>query len=288
MIKSLILVLSLCSLALQASASGSRCEEMFKHARTAIQNEALEENQFNVSRRLAQYTAHFPFQIKLDAELAALPPGSRWVDMGAGKAGALMDGLEKYPNLLGTGIAFKKPWDMVKRREFADRFEYLDGELVENMAADGTLDHLRGKVQILTDLYGPLSYSEHLPELMQVYVDLLARGGVGFINMMSERKEGGRFSWARRAQWVNAIDSNPHGFVEWLRTIPGIQVIESRTFKVDSPRISEKSDAVKILKIIDHVVVPHTIETLSYEAGSPPVRLFRSVRDSAPAAASGF
>jgi hypothetical protein len=258
------------------------------------------------------YSALFPFKNseRVEDTVQALPEGSVWVDMGAGQARALAEGLRKNPKIAkGVAIAYKKPFNAIKdpsgtsvlrrilsrvfepQREFvptkaADRFSYLHGDYVENMYRDGKLDDLKGNVDLITDVFGPVSYSENLPDVLQTYFDLLKQNGVLIVNLMLDVNYSGHGANFKQipAQAKNqvftdrTIDRN--GVITWLKTIPGIEVIDES--EVQGNGIArERSAGIKIVKTAEDVIVPRTLKTEVYEAGSPPKRIFRLLEDQA-------
>ena len=259
----------------QARGSALTCENLFGPSRVEIQNKNIAENNFNVSRGLKVYSLHFPFKKSAVLQLLvkALAPGSTWVDMGAGRARALNDGLKLNPGLNGVAVSYKQPFDAATGESATGRFKYLDGDYVENMSRDGAFNHLRGRVQLITDLYGPLSYSEEIPELLQVYVDLLAKRGVAYLNIMTERiKILGKNESS--IEMMNGVNGSKNGFVAWLKAIPGIEIVERARFVAGGAQSAEISEAIMIRKIADHVEVPRNLMSAEYISGSPPRRVF--------------
>jgi RimJ/RimL family protein N-acetyltransferase/SAM-dependent methyltransferase len=268
------------------------CPETFQNEpRTSIENNFLETNLFTTSRNLKVYSAHFPFKTTstLEHEVASLPLGSTWIDMGAGEGNALADGLKINPNIsVGLGISYKRPAASVALPPSTDtRFHYLDGDFVENLARDGKLDSYRDKTDLITDVFGPTSYSKNLPELFQLYFNMLKPGGIAVFNFMLERNfdQSERDGTSLRSVplSLNGVSSNSqhdsNGLIKWLGTIPGIEVVEVAERKGSQGPYWESSVAIKLRKIESNITVPRTLETKSYEASSPPVRKFEIVAD---------
>jgi len=235
------------------------------------------------------YSDHFPIKASesLKDIVLNLPTGAVWVDMGAGEARALADGLHANHQISeGVAIAYNRPSNAFSGNDISERFRYLEGDFVENMARNGKLDNLIGKVSFLTDVYGPISYSENLPDVLQVYFDLLSLNGMAVFNLM----------------WSKGLDINDHsggyhelrplltnyvkkdgfndkmGVIKWLSKIPGLEVVEISEFEI-GPN-SEKSLAIKVRKISNNVIVPENLRTVSYKASAPPERIFEIVETS--------
>lgn len=283
------------SLLTSVSAQGhSQCGDAFSKnfLRTEIRNEFIASNEFTVNRTLDVYSQHFPFKKteSLKKTVENLPKGSLWVDMGAGRAHALIDGLDLNPNISeGVAIACKKPQGAESGRDFPRRFRYLEGDFVENMGRDGKLDTLKGRVNLITDVFGPISYSEYLPPLLQIYFDLLRPNGLAVFNIMAERNfdktNTNQLYLVNDPLSVNPVlingNQNADGIIAWLRTIPGIEIIEAAEYTLMSVEHWEKSYVIKIRKISNEVIIPQTLKTIKYEASSPPKRAFEIVPDQA-------
>jgi hypothetical protein len=257
--------------------SQSICEEIFQpQARIEIQNENISRNFFNVSRGLKDYSLHFGFRntLSIEQEIRLLRPGSTWIDMGAGQALALIEGLRLNRGIKGVGIAYrnpgKQPWFSQGIR---NRFQYISGDYVENLSRDGKLNSFVGQTDLITDLYGPLSYSEHFPDLLQIYFDLLKPGGELLFNLMKSRSTGQNSITVN--QVLNSGSGNVHAIVMWLKTIPGIEVSEVIDDSRQEAHLAESSIAIRIKKRRAVVTVPKTLETVTYISGSPPVRIFK-------------
>lgn len=59
--------------------------------------------------------------------------------------------------------------------EFADSFRYIEGRKVEDIPAREIA--VPGSVKLITDLYGPISYSPELVQILRTYGELLATNG---------------------------------------------------------------------------------------------------------------
>jgi ribosomal-protein-alanine N-acetyltransferase len=252
-----------------------------------INNQFINDNNFRVNRDLPNYNYQLPLEggKGIETTLEKLPQHSVWVDMGAGEARALNDGLEKYPNIeKGIGIAFKRPLNATDSRPDG-RLQYLDGDYVENMYQSGKLNSVKGKTDLITDVYGPISYSEDIPKLLQTYMDLLKPDGKLIFNIMSERN----FSTALNQNRVinpgtvvpiNKVSNgkvnadDPTGMIDWLRKIPGIKVVETKQVKATHGNLYESSYSVEIIKTQPNVTIPNNLRTKTYEPSNPPLRTF--------------
>jgi hypothetical protein len=266
--KSLISSLVFVHLAFQAVPAWSQesCSLFFGHfEQTKIENEYLEMNDFKVSRDLQKYsTVNLPFEKTKNVfdEVMALPEGSRWIDMGAGEARALVDGLVANTKIAeGIAIAYERPFVIANPEKVPGRFRYLEGDFVENMAKEGRLDQFVGKVDLITDVYGPLSYSEKIPPLLQIYFDLLKPGGLLIFNVMTGR--------------IKTPVMNT-GLMGWISRLPGVEFLEVFHRNMVYSGGFENFYSIKIKKIESKIVVPKNLETDIYIPGNPPERTFIS------------
>lgn len=260
-------------------------EQLSGSSQVKIANDFISANAFTVNRSLAIYSAHFPFKntTTLMDVVTQLPLGSKWIDMGAGQGNALVDGLKANQGITeGIAISYSRPPSAKDDHEVPGRFQYIDGDFVENLASAGELDQWMNQVDLITDVFGPLSYSEQLPQLLQIYVDLLKRNGTAVFNLMAERNYepliGNSMNLLDEPMPLNPVMKNGRylsdGIVNWLRTIAGIEVIEVAEFKLPYGQYWEKSFAIKIRKTESHVAVPNNLRTKTYEASAPPKRTF--------------
>ncbi len=250
-------------------------------------NPYLVNNDFTVSRRLMTYSMQMPFvhTPTLQKMVEQLPPQSTWIDMGAGSGRALADGLTQNDNIAkGIAISYRRPLDTVDESALGDRFKYLDGDYVENMSLDGRLDHYVGKVDLITDMFGPLSYTEDFARVLQVYIDLLKTDGEMTFNLLSETNfkiVSGEFV-VTEPKTGNTVIENGHvlreGLIAWLSNIPGLEVKEIVDYEFSQPSDSqgkfERSIGIKIRKINSDVRVPQNLRMRNYEPASPPIRIF--------------
>ena len=185
-----------------------------------VQNERLATNSFNVGRGYAEYSKKItPKGKSLFQIFEALPKNSIWFDMGAGLSHALTHGLLRFNQISkGVAVVFKNPKDFqdprVSHPRLEGRYENLSGELVQDLFLKGKLDPYLGKVNVITDVYGPLTYTRQINEVLQIYLDLLAPGGKVYFVI----REGS-----------NSIQSSTHRNPSWLsflKSIEGVEVVK--------------------------------------------------------------
>ncbi len=130
----------------------------------------LERNSFTTARTLQEYYN----TLKIEPVLTHLDSSKRWLDAGAGRAHAQLQFLdfkkkksELPPEMIA--LSYKKPWFVTSRK---GPFKYLESRLIEDYhpAELGTFD-------LITDLFGPYSYSKNPVVVLNQYLDLLNLNG---------------------------------------------------------------------------------------------------------------
>lgn len=159
-----------------SSISVSRSGPLFQYEKKqSEQTQALElqktqgvlaRNGFTTARDLNEYASH----LNIGSLLPELNASKRWLDAGAGRARAQLDLLElkkrkseSVPEMIA--LSYKKPWFVSRKKE---SFQYLEGRFIEDYhpAELGTFD-------LITDLFGPYSYSKNPVVVFNQYLNLL-------------------------------------------------------------------------------------------------------------------
>lgn len=255
--------------------------------RTKVNNKFLANKKFETLRDFRGYSNYFPFPEtgSFKDTVLNLPSDSLWMDMGSGDGIALAQGLEKNLKINGVAVSYNKmlmrfeekiyDGNYLIERKFDGRVRQLEGDYVENFAKDGKLNEWMGKASLITDLFGPISYSEDLVPIFQTYFDLLSPNGILEFNFMLEKNFNSDLQLLPNRVSMNSVDGNKRGLLDWLKTIPGITIIEVVDQEASSNEFVEKSISVKIKKIKDKIKVPNTLQSQGYEEGAPPLRIFK-------------
>jgi hypothetical protein len=126
----------------------------------------LERNSFTTARDLNEYASH----LKIDLLLPELNSSKRWLDAGAGRARAQLQFLEMKkkssespPEMVA--LSYKKPWFVTAKKE---SFKYLEGRFIEDYHPSEL-----GSFDLITDLFGPYSYSKNPITVLNQYLELL-------------------------------------------------------------------------------------------------------------------
>lgn len=195
----------------------------------------LNSNDFETTRNLASYDLMFSDMSKrlFTLRLAALGKDGHWVDAGAGTGQALREYCDvdelhtSFPPLDGpqesidtplkfspqdqrakvTALGVVEPENAKTKGLDPRRFEYEEG-LVEKK------NSLKlGKADILTDLYGPFFYSKTPEKVLEKYLEFLKDDGAIYMGQFLGKGK--------------TTIEGPNGemtVVEWLQTIPGLNV----------------------------------------------------------------
>ncbi|XGC82300.1 hypothetical protein ACES2L_07365 [Bdellovibrio bacteriovorus] len=222
-----------------------RCEDLFKEfprPATATITDKVAKNNFITDRTLWDYThdLHPDFAKALER----MTPESHWIDMGAGKAKALIEFMKSRDSEnrpFTTAVAFK-----IDRWFGMPTFE---GKLQTH---EGLFEHQPTnqwrKADVITDVMGVFSYTTDLSTTLQKNFDLLKVNGELYI---STSAYGSQFR-------VNGETLSLEAF---LTLIPGLKV-------------EGKWGNIKITKEQENIKIP-VLELERYKDESPPIRLFK-------------
>lgn len=235
---------------------------------------ALVENDFNIVRRLHPYRQ--AFGLGFTRELLGLGNG-HWLDAGAGSGNAIMDA-RWYFRLFGrilpwlkpriTAVGIKKPeaWNENIARlseSERERTRYLDDQYIEKMSDEDLLKF--GKVNLITDMAGPLAYSLEVDKVLGTYLRILDKKGTIYSS----------YGWAS----VILPDGKQMRLFEWLKTIDGLEVKDLneghlRAAFAPIPVLDQR--IVRIRKLREDVKIPRLRIKWTLD-GRPPMRFFEVV-----------
>jgi hypothetical protein len=229
-----------------AIAEAPLCINVFND--TWVPTNRIEKNNFVTNRSLWEYTHVLDSSFK--TRLDSLGENNHWIDLGAGKANAQVEFLKSKKDLnkapLTTAFCFKLD------RLFAPRS--YDGKLkIQQGMFESINTENMPKADIITDVFGVLSYSKDMKTSLQKTFALLKLGGELYIhtNNYSTKFQDG---------------SQTFTMIEFLGRIEGI-------------KIEGKWGNIKITKIKEEIFIPDL--TLTYfKDEAPPYRGFTI--DSAP------
>ena len=237
---------------------------------------------YTVDRTLANYVDALPADF--DRALAALGPGDRWLDIGAGKGQAILDyfgpgydlahaeGRErrgKKAQAVAMSIEDRRTPDWRHRASAlgANQLQYLFNRRLREYSADEL-----GRFQVITDVIGGFSYTTDLTLFMEKVLSVLAAGGSFFSVLQDVHSEAGVHNpYYADAPYLTEITNSGGGELKmcaWLKSISCVQVT-CELKKGWRPPL----EAFHVRKVCDDVKVP-ALALVHYEAGTPPERKF--------------
>ncbi len=235
-------------------------------------------NKFVISRGLWRYNRYLGTFFK--NALKKLSNKSSWFDLGAGLANAQRDFAIKNPKLHTDFIAvsYQKPQndELFKFERANPNFRYIDGNYFENLNLPiKTAD-------LVTDLFGPLSYTRDITHTLYKSLNLLKEGGTYTAILAIEDTTALLTAMLRRdhmggsasVEILNAIydkKGDKIDFTEFFKKVRGVDIllVESRSsFLIDTPVIK-----IAFRRNSDTLFVPN-LELSSYVDSSPPTRIF--------------
>ena len=237
---------------------------------------------YTVDRSLARYVE--ALAADFDRALAALGPGDRWLDIGAGQGRAILDyftpgyDLErgdgrdrrgKKARVVAMSIEDRRTadWRLSAASLGVDQLQYLTDRRLREYSPDEL-----GQFQIITDVIGGFSYTTDLTLFMQKVLGLLAPGGNFYTALQDVHSEGETNEpYYADSPFLTEI-SNAGGaevkVCSWLKSISCVQV--TCEFKKGwRPPL----EAFQVQKVCNDVNVP-ALTPIHYEAGTPPERRF--------------
>ena len=203
---------------------------------------------YRSDRTLAQYRTQFgdPFE----QALASLGEGDLWLDSGSGDGFALAQFMAENSTTRGLGVAL----EMRPAREAAlarlvhpKRLRFLTGQLLEALPKAWL-----GRPRLITDLFGPISYTHEFSLVLQTYLDVLAPDGVLIFALVD--------NFRRNVFYHQRPYSTMRAYLE---SIEGIEVAPAGNYL----------ERFVIRKTRERVVVPR-LRTLIFDRGTPPTRVF--------------
>lgn len=224
-----------------ANSAAPKCSQVFQTERLFI-TERIQKNKFVTDRHLDDYARELHPDFK--KSVATLSPDQHWVDLGAGKALAQIDYIKAQEShaqaALTTAVAFKLD------RWFSPKS--YDGKLQVKEGAFETQDtYAWKKVDLITDVYGVLSYTGHLSVSLQKTFDMMNINAELYLLMTPYGTQ------VQTAQGKIAL-------IDFLKSIPGI-------------KIEGTGSQLKITKTAETITVP-SLRLVRYTDEAPPLRLF--------------
>ena len=214
--------------------------------------------------------------------LGRLKSSARWLDIGAGEGQAILDyyasegnapsaekcvrpGDRAYAVAMSIEDRRTDKWQQQAARLGDDRIRYLSGKRLSQYSSEEL-----GKFQLVTDVFGGFSYTEHLSRFVNKVLSLVEVGGSFYTLMPGVHLENGKdkLGILYLTELEDAI-GRPEKVCSWLKKATCVQVTcESKS---DWKRPTE---LINIRKVCSDTSVPR-MKLVEFEAGYPPSRRFQ-------------
>lgn len=214
--------------------------------------------------------------------LRKLGPQHRWLDVGAGSGQAILDyyapsdphagsveGTGPRDKARGVALSIEDrrsdAWHKRNAYTRPDQALYFFGKRLREYS-----DEELGKFQVITDVYGGLSYTEELSSFMEKILGILEIDGSFYTLLQSVRLEDGKDD-PKTYYLTELVDSAGRDVkvCSWLRSISCVEVSCESKSDWEAP-----TELIHMRKTCNAVSVPRLVK-LRYEAGTPPGRRFQ-------------
>jgi len=203
-------------------------------------NERLRKNDFPHTRRFSDYFVEF--RESFIWAIAPLGANDVWLDSGAGSGGAIHDYQdqkkfmhpdEEQPVLFNSAgpaaviaVNLNPPADHFLTHDQLPGFTkwaHLENKPVEGISTEKLTQF--GKINLITDVYGPMSYSFFPHLVLRKYIDIL--------------KSDGQILLTRMPTTTVVVNDETLTFHQWLKNIDGL-VVESLNWRAHDKREVEQ------------------------------------------------
>lgn len=235
-------------------------EQTFMDRRLLANEEMLRDSAFHHTRGLLSPGGYRDMLGEaFFTRLSGLQPGQIWMDMGAGSFNAIDEFYSGVPSSSGVrtaGLNYQLPDDHVLDSLAGRGTVSIDGGYAEDFLPEEIIARVGGRVDLMTDVYGPLTYSSRVDEVLQLYGDVLEVGGELHINIA------------------------PHGWhlidVNGAR-ITAAEYFRRSGFEVSGPIIDRGNGYVYVLTRTEAAIEVPALELVDFNPRTLPERTFRLV-----------
>jgi hypothetical protein len=197
-----------------------------------------------------------------------------WIDMGAGSAVALREAPATGVKARRVAIGIQMPGEGAEGqsglpqalKDPTQRLSYLAGDYIENRNLSELQHEIGQPAQVISDVLGPMSYTDRPDKVLDRYLELLAPKGKVFVSLSTmTRVESG----------VRDI-----GVEAWLRSIPGISVRRVYHPVTTYSQLNAENEFLSFVieKQTPNARVPHALTIKSFHSegtfGWTPERVF--------------
>jgi hypothetical protein len=168
--------------AVEVAQAAQDVQRSVMQARLDMNEELLRNNAFTHNRGLLSPGGYRSMLGEMFfSRLGSLQPGDIWMDMGAGSFNAIDEFYSQVPGSAGVrtaGLNYELPPDNALTALRAEHGTVdFSGRYAEDYAPEEIIDALGGRVDLMSDVYGPLTYSSKIDDVLQLYGDVLDVGG---------------------------------------------------------------------------------------------------------------
>jgi len=275
-------------------------------------NRLVQSNSFEVRREFANYTELFP-QSFLN-NISKLGADGHWVDAGSGEGFAVEDfqsgtvlhfesfvknaessfwqrrrilinkqDVEQASRELNRRAPNEKPritaiaFQMERKPPQIPRVDFKIGRFFEDIP-----DSEIGQADIISDLYGVMSYSSQVDQVVKKYHKILKPGGRAYIFLgdyvESPYEHTGWYASIPKSE-VTLKKNQKTSLLDWLMSVKGFRAtVEHRLVEITGrsvPHLIQRSTLV-LEKISDELEIPE-LRLLGSDEAKPPIRNFEEV-----------
>ncbi len=221
----------------------------------------VEKNDFSVHRSLFDYFTYLGEDFR--RALREVGENDQWLDAGSGSGYAILDYQRGYlmtelPSGKTIGVTVVLPKTGIAVRQtlieegYGSRNQFIFGNYIEDLPVEQL-----GKNKVISDLFGPMSYTSNPTDVMNRYLDVATPEAQIFL----------KTSYGKTS--VNLTDGSTIAFEDYLgRVLAGHEVINHRNGQVHirlKPLGVAKIPKLKLVRIVD-------------DGTPPPSRVFEEVR----------